>query len=262
MADTGSTDGTIEALRVRGATVHNVTLKPFRFDKASGRQQLLTGPRSRGRWQLCDATSAQSLCLLPRRGHTTTAHQPRRVPGHNGCTGQAGGGAPVLAKSAPPCLQARNAALAKLPTDCDLCIGIDLDDQLQVLLGQAGGPLLPSACPGTACVSHVRRPPCAALPACLKSQPVGKPAGLWRLTASCFPELDAGSPLPASPPALQPGWLEALRDVWAKSWPKPVAVRYRYVWRFEADGVTPLGAAPASHDAGVGLRPGCRSSAC
>ncbi|KAL4437776.1 hypothetical protein ABPG77_005688 [Micractinium sp. CCAP 211/92] len=97
VADTGSTDGTIEALRVRGATVHNVTLKPFRFDKA------------------------------------------------------------------------RNAALAKLPTDCDLCIGIDLDDQLQ------------------------------------------------------------------------PGWLEALRDVWAKSWPKPQAVRYRYVWRFEADGVTPLG---------------------
>ncbi|KAL4443964.1 hypothetical protein ABPG75_011701 [Micractinium tetrahymenae] len=97
VADTGSTDGTIEALQARGAAVHNVTLKPFRFDKA------------------------------------------------------------------------RNAALAKLPSDCDLCVGIDLDDQPQ------------------------------------------------------------------------PGWLEALRDMWAKSWHKPAAVRYRYVWRFEPDSVTPAG---------------------
>lgn len=97
VADTGSTDGTIEALRGRGATVHSVKLKPFRFDKA------------------------------------------------------------------------RNAALAKLPADCDLCLGLDLDDQPQA------------------------------------------------------------------------GWLEALRDLWAKSRVKPSAVRYRYVWRFEPDDVTPGG---------------------
>lgn len=59
VADTGSTDGTPEALEALGAAVHRVAIKPFRFDTA------------------------------------------------------------------------RNIALSLLQSDCDLCIAIDLDDQLQ-----------------------------------------------------------------------------------------------------------------------------------
>lgn len=99
VADTGSSDGTVEALEAAGAAVHRVAIRPFRFDTA------------------------------------------------------------------------RNIALSLLPPDCDLCVAIDMDDQLQ------------------------------------------------------------------------PGWLEALRGAWAvpEGAPRPVAARFRYVWRWQPDGVTPGG---------------------
>ena len=59
IADTGSTDGTPEALRAAGADVHSITVSPWRFDVA------------------------------------------------------------------------RNIALSLLPADCDLCLSLDLDEQLQ-----------------------------------------------------------------------------------------------------------------------------------
>src|SRR5579871_5797860 len=34
VSDTGSTDGTVEALRAGGATVHSISIKPWRFDVA------------------------------------------------------------------------------------------------------------------------------------------------------------------------------------------------------------------------------------
>lgn len=196
-------------------------------------------------------------CRLARAACQHAATPAPRQPSHRGA-GCRPRPLSTLPQPTPPLLQARNAALAKLPADCDLCLGLDLDDQPQV--GQEGagptrqpgrgvGSPLPcaQAWPQHARSRHPRRPPCEAAPACRRtggqaSQPASKIAGCDAPASQGAPAGRRRFTAAGCCPALQAGWLEALRDLWAKSRVKPSAVRYRYVWRFEPDDVTPGGA--------------------